>query len=444
MEFGKHLNKGIWGLADKALPVVYGLGYVLLVIRVLPEEEFGNWTLLQEIFLLVSGLITAFALNPLLKFAAEDQSDTRETVTIAVTMQVGFTVLAAAVILLLRSALGELLHSRQIEVLLTYFPAMLIASFIRNLALVVLQARFRVRELFFTDAVHFVGAPFLTWVMSRMHQFNAAIDLVHVNIISLACSSVVGLLFTWRAMIFTRHLTIGSMKKMWNYGSYSLGGNVSSLFSTRADSFLLAAFTGPLQVAVYNSVKIFTRAYDMVSQVVQMFLLPAASQLSSRGEKSSLKIVVEKSLLFGAVGMIPVMLGFIVVGGPMVHIIYQGKYLEAVPQLSVFGLMAVFVPISAVASSVLMGIGEARRGFVIGVKALAGAVVLYLILIPLFGLTGATVGYVLSAVLLAYLSLRGMTDYVPVAAGEVLRRWGDINTFVRRTIEKLLRGAGEQ
>ena len=70
MEFGRYLAKGIWGLADKALPVVYGLGYIYLVIRVLPEEEFGNWVLLQEVFLLISGLATAFALNPLLKYAA--------------------------------------------------------------------------------------------------------------------------------------------------------------------------------------------------------------------------------------------------------------------------------------------------------------------------------------------------------------------------------------
>ncbi len=437
MEFGKHLDKGIWGLADKALPVVYGLGYVLLVIRVLPEEEFGNWTLLQEIFLLLSGLITAFALNPLLKFASEDQVNARETVTIAVGMQTGFTALAAIVIVVLRGFLGEILHSPQMAVLLTYLPAMLLASFVRNLALVVLQARFRVRELFFTDAVHFLGAPFLTWVLSRMHLFNAAIDLIHVNIVSLACSSLVGLLFTRRGMAFTRHVSLGSVQKMWSYGSFSLGSNLSSLFSTRADSFLLAAFTGPVQVAVYNSVKIFTRAYDMVSQVVQMFLLPAASQLSSRGEKSSLKIVVEKSLLFSAVGMVPVMLGFMVLGGPLLQIVYQGKYLEAIPQLSVFGLMAVFVPLSAVSSSVLMGIGEARAGFVIGLQALAGAIVFYLVFIPLLGLTGATAGYVLSAVLLAYLSVRKMIAYVPVTASEVLHRWGDIHTFLRRWVTRL-------
>ena len=72
MEFRKHLRTGIWGLAGKALPVVYGLGFVLLVIRVLPEEEFGNYVLLQEIFLILTGLATAIALQPLLKFASEE------------------------------------------------------------------------------------------------------------------------------------------------------------------------------------------------------------------------------------------------------------------------------------------------------------------------------------------------------------------------------------
>jgi O-antigen/teichoic acid export membrane protein len=441
MEFGKYLGKGVWGLADKALPVVYGLGYVLLVIRVLPEEEFGNWTLLQEIFLLLSGLVTAFALSPLLKFAAENPVDSRETVTVAVTMQTGFTFLAAVLVVLFRSEISAVLHSHRLSLLLAYLPAMLAASFPRNLSLVVLQARFRVRELFFTDAVHFLGAPFLIWVWSRMHQFDAAMDLVFINIITLTCSSLLGLAFTWRNLAMTRRMPREVVRKMWSYGSFSLGGIISSLFSSRADSFLLAAFTGPIEVAAYNSVKIFTRAYDMVSQVVQMFLLPAASQFSARGERGPLKIVVEKALLFSAVGMVPVMVLFIVLAGPIVHLVYQEKYLEAVPQLQLFGLMALLVPATAIASSVLLGIGEARAGFVIGIQALAGSLLFYFALIPLLGLSGATTGYVLSAALLCILSLHRMVQHVPVTMTEVVRRWGDIDIFLRRTVARLRRNA---
>ncbi len=440
MEFGKYLGKGMWGLADKALPVVYGFGYLFLVIRVLPEEEFGNWTLLQEIFLLLSGLVTAFALNPLLKFAAEEPTDSRETVTIALLMQGGFTLIAALLIVLLHSIIGDLLNSRQLGPLLLYLPAMLLASFLRNTALVLLQARFRVREQFFTDSVHFIGAPFLTWVWSRMHLFGAAMDLVVINIISLSCSSLLGLLFTWRSLALTRRLSGPSVKRMWSYGSFSLGSIVSSLFSSRADSFLLSAFTGPVEVAAYNSVKIFTRAYEMVTQVVQMFLLPAASQMSSRGEDTNLRITVEKALLFGIVAMVPVMAAFILLADPVIRLVYQGRYIEVVPQLQLFGIMAVFVPTAAVATSVLMGIGKAREAFVVGVQSLLGAVVVYLLLIRWLGITGATAGYIISAVLLCFLSVRQMAIHVPFAARDTLRRWRDIDAFVRRMFNTMVRG----
>ena len=39
MEFGKHIGKGLWAFADKALPAVYALGFIFLVVRVLPEKE---------------------------------------------------------------------------------------------------------------------------------------------------------------------------------------------------------------------------------------------------------------------------------------------------------------------------------------------------------------------------------------------------------------------
>ena len=212
---------------------------------------------------------------------------------------------------------------------------------------------------------------------------------------------------------------------------------MSSQVSSRADSFMLAAFRGPAAVGAYTAVKIFTRAYDMVTQVVQMFLLPAASQISTRGEQSELKATVEKSLLFSILAMLPVMAAFIVLANPFIRIVYMGRYLEMAPQLQIFGLMAMVVPVSAIASSVLMGIGEARAGFIIGIQALISSLVLYLIFIPWLGISGATVGYVLSSIVVCFLSLRIMGRHVTIKPGEVLRRWGDIDMFVRRAMRKL-------
>lgn len=430
MEIGKHLNKGMWGLADKALPVVYGVGYVWLVIRVLPEEEFGNFVLVQEVFLIVSGLATAFALQPLLKFSSEDNADISGIVSAAFVLNVAFTIIASLMVVALSTPAGMLLNSTSLGSLLLYVPAMLLASLVRNFTMTLLQARFRIREVFWMDAAHFLGAPFLVWIWSRMHMFDEALDLVFINIISLTFSSIVGFWFVRGTVRFAVKPSHADFRKTWDFGKYSLGSVVSSLFSTKADSFILSAFTGPVQVAVYNSAKIFVRLYEMASQVVQMFVLPAASRLSSQREQASLKALTEKAILFLSIGLLPVTLLFLAFPAFLINLVYAGKYLEAVPILRVFSILTFVVPVTVVGSNVIMGLGDARRSFILGVQLLAASLVSFLLFIPPFGAMGAAWGYVAASALIAWLTARALRDFVPITPVEVFRRVSDIRGFI--------------
>ena len=49
MRFGRHIGRGLWAFADKALPAVYGIGFILLVIRVLPEREYGAFVVVHTV-----------------------------------------------------------------------------------------------------------------------------------------------------------------------------------------------------------------------------------------------------------------------------------------------------------------------------------------------------------------------------------------------------------
>ena len=405
MEFGKHIGKSLWGMADKALPVVYGFGYVYLVIRVLPEEEFGNFVLLQEIFLILSGLSTALALQPMLKFAAEETGDAAGVIGAGMLMNIAFIALSSVVVVALRTPMSIVLRAPALAPLLLFIPAMMIASLIRNIALILLQTRFGIARIFWVDAVHFLGAPLLVWIYSRMHLFDTAEDLIMINILSLSASSLIGLVLTWPLFRWRLKPSGEEMRRMWEYGKYSLGGTASYLVYSRADTFILSAFTGPAQVAVYNSAKIFTRIFDMVTQIIQMFILPGASLLSSRGERSTLKAVVEKSIMFATVGMIPVMAGMLLFAGPLVSIIYGGRYPEAVLILQIFALMSLAVPAFAIGSNVLMGLGEARASFVLGVQLLGVSLVAYLVTIPWLGAIGAAVGVVIASYVMGWIAL---------------------------------------
>jgi len=431
MEFGKYLAKGIWGLADKALPVVYGVGYVWLVIRVLPEEEFGNFVLVQEVFLVISGLATAFALQPLLKFSSEENAQLEGLVSASLMLNALFVASASLIVAVSSVPAGRILNSPSLPPLLLYVPAMLAASFFRNFTLTLLQAQFRVREVFWTDAVHFVGAPFLVWVMSRMHMFNSALDLVSINLVSLTASSLAGLWFA-RTLMRVRVLpSMSAVRQMWDYGKYSLGGVVSSLFSTKADSFILSAFTGPVQVAVYNSAKVFVRIFEMASQVVQMFVLPAASRLSSQGSFASLKAMTEKSVLFLTLGLLPVTVLFLAFPEILVRFLYAGKYEGAESILRIFSFLTFVVPLAAIGSNILMGLGEARLSFVLGMQVLAASLAAFLLCIPPWGAAGAGTGYLLASVATSILTVRLLVRHVPLSAAAVLSRTKDIRAFIR-------------
>jgi O-antigen/teichoic acid export membrane protein len=434
VELGRHLGKGIWGLADKGLPVFYGVAFVVLVIRVLPEVEFGNFVLVQEIFLVISGLAQGFALQPLLKFAAEENTESGGIVSAGFLLNAVFTIACALAIVVVRQPLSSLLNSPMLAPLLLYIPAMLIASLMRNFTLVLLQTQFKIKEIFWIDAVHFLGAPILVYIVSKMHAFDTALDLIVINIISLSASSIVGTVFSWSMLSIRLRVDSTDVKQLWDYGKYSLGGIISYLFSTKSDSFILSAFTGPVQVAVYNSVKVFVRVYDMATQVVQMFVFPAVSRLSSKGELGTMKVLIEKAILFSTVGMFPVLVLFVGFAWPLVHIVYQSRYAEAIPMLQMFALLSFAVPVTAVATNTLLGLGQARLGFIISTLSFAASVALYLLCIPLFGAIGATLGYILSSFVLAWLTTYHLNRLVPLRLRDVLARSNDIKQFLRNRL----------
>ena len=441
MEFGKHLGKGLWAMADKALPVVYGIAYVILVIRVLPEEEFGNFVVIQDIFLIASGLVGALALQPLLKFASETGIDIRSSVTAALLLNLVSVILIAIIAVVTSVPVSQLLNSPGLAGLMVYLPALLAASFVRNFTLILLQARFRIKEVFWTDAAHFLGAPLLIWVYSRMHIFHSALDLVTINIISLSTSSIIGFALSRTMLHLTLRPSKTEIKRTWDYGKYSFGGTVSYLISTKADTFILSAAYGPVQVALYNSVKVFVKVYDMLTQVVQMFILPAASKLSSAGDLKSLKAVVEKAVLFSTIILLPVFVMFLVLPSIWVTILYHGRYAEAIPLLRILSLLSFVIPLAAVGANTLLGLGEARVSFVLNLQVLAVSLASYFLFIPWLGGAGAAIGFVVISYVTAWITTAKVVHFIPLTFASVFRRTDDIVVFVRSYLSR--GGTGE-
>lgn len=77
MEFGKHIDKELWRFEDKSLMMIYGLGFIFMVIRFSPAIENVSFVLIRVIFTRLTALRASFTLQSYIYYAiaSEEKGD---------------------------------------------------------------------------------------------------------------------------------------------------------------------------------------------------------------------------------------------------------------------------------------------------------------------------------------------------------------------------------
>ena len=81
MQLERHWRQVSWAVLDKSLPLVFGVGFMLLVVRVLPASELGLQAIASTLLLTTSQLLRFLFLVPLTKVVAEGAEAVRVAAT---------------------------------------------------------------------------------------------------------------------------------------------------------------------------------------------------------------------------------------------------------------------------------------------------------------------------------------------------------------------------
>jgi O-antigen/teichoic acid export membrane protein len=441
MQFSRHIGKGLWAFADKALPAVYGIGFIFLVVRVLPEKEYGAFAVLQSIFQIISAVGFSLALNPLTKFAAE----TRERgpyIVASLVLVSAFFAASSLVAFAFRDPIAMLLDpSGQggVAMLLGYLPLLFLATLFRNFAVSLLQAEYRVQQIFWIDAVYFLGTLILFIVARGLQRFDTALDIVQLNAVGLAASSAVAFFLVRRDLGTRLSIDVGAFRRIWDFGKYNVGSNLNYLVYSQMDVFLVSRYAGVVVLASYSAAKIVTRLYDMVAQVLQMFIMPAASKLFADGEREKLSVVIEKSISFSMLLLLPVSAVLVIFPEFCINLIYSGKYDSAAPIMRAFGVLALLIPWNNAFAAALVGIGEVKLGFYLGPFVTGIFLLLSAVLLGPLGALGVAIALVISNAVSAVALSHFIQKHVGYSLTRVFTRVRDVWGFVR---DQLSRGAG--
>jgi len=433
MKFGSHLGKGLWAVAVKALPVVNGVATVFLVIRALPQREYGAFVLVQTVFAFGVALANALALMPLIKYAAEKR-DAGPYLAASLFINAAFFALVSVVTLALGGPFTALVAGEGRDAaaaLLPWLPALFATVWYRNFAVALLQASYSLPRIFAIDAAHLLGIPAGVLAMRALGRFETAEDLLGIIVGAQVLSTIVAAVLTRREMAVRMPLRRDVLGEIWRFGRFTFGGTAFYAVFAQLDVFFVSAGGGLVAAATYNAAKVFMKVFDLVAQVVQMFLIPFSSKRSAAGDTGGLRTAAEKTIAFTTIVLFPVFLAMALFPEELLRILYGEKYLQGAWIVRVLSLMALVTPWAAVTSSCLVGVGRVKTGFWMSIVLVLVSTPLYALLTPMLGGTGTIAGYVASSVVVAVWGAVALRDVIPLRPGAVARRWRDVREFLK-------------
>jgi O-antigen/teichoic acid export membrane protein len=408
-----------------------------LVIRVLPAEEYGTLVLIQTIFNFVSALAYSLIFQPLTKYAAE-MEENGSYIAASLIMSSLFFSLISVPILFLKVPLIHMLdptNQTDLVVLFNYLPLLFFVSLYRVFAVSLLQSRFLVQRIFWIDTVNFIGTLILIVISQNMNLFHNAQDLIILTIIAQSASTLLSIVLTVKLMSVKIIIRREAFSKIWNLGKYTFLGNSLYMVFSQIDVFFVSSFAGVAAVATYNAAKILTRIFDIFSQILQMFLVPFSSRLNAQQDELTLKIILEKSICFSGILLLPVVIVMALFPEQLMSILYSGKYFDAAPIVRIFSLLGILIAWNAVATSYFIGTANLKRPLLYGIVGVIVAACGFSILVPFYGAKGASIAYVLSFFISTILLVKYLKKYFPLSIHSTMKRIIDIGGFFKKKLE---------
>lgn len=404
-------GKFIWGTAitfgSSLLNLFLGIGASVILARVLGPEGRGAYALAM----LLPSLVVTFGnlgIGPATAYyVARNEFCHQEILGNNILLSVGVggvgVLVGMAVVLFFREIIFPSIPPSYLLLALTLVPGEIFFSYVNYILLGAQRIKeFNYRQLL--QAVLFLGfialallvlragvvgailASFLTWVI---------IDVLVFGLIKRVTGGV------------SFKLNLPYMRRAITYGLQAHISNILGFLNYRVDMFLVNWFLGPAAVGLYSVGVGLVEKLWMISQSASTVLFPRVA--AERGEEKTKEftpLVARTVLWITALGA----LVLVFLSRWIVLLLYSEAFLPAVDALQALLVGIVTLSAGRVLSNDIAGRGFPGLNIYTGTAAVATNVVLNLLWIPRFGITGAawasTVSYTVSFVLALFFYCR--------------------------------------
>ncbi len=195
---------------------------------------------------------------------------------------------------------------------------------------------------------------------------------------------------------------IQTTKKLTGFGTQMFGANLINMINLQADTVFLGYFLTAADVGYYSAATGLSKFFWVVPQAIQTISYPATSEYWARKDIWGLQKMLDKSMRYTALALIPAGLAIGFFAKEIVTRIYgQGFYQSALPlQLLLIGTVIFGIFCTSIGGS-LAGVNRPDLGLkAAGFSAIIN-IALNIFLIPRYGIIGAAIATAVSLITMA-------------------------------------------
>ncbi|MCQ1535485.1 flippase [Methanosarcina sp. KYL-1] len=199
---------------------------------------------------------------------------------------------------------------------------------------------------------------------------------------------------------------VEDVKKLASFGSKMLLSNSVGIINYKADIFLIGYFLTATDIGYYSVALSLSEFFWILPGAIQQISYPATSDYWAKKDINRLNKMVDKSMKYSSIALLVAGLTIWIFAEPIIVFLFGTDFISAVLPLKILLIgTIIFGSINKPIAGSLAGAGFPNTEFVkVTISAVVG-VVFYILLTPLYGITGAALATTLSLIFASFINI---------------------------------------
>ena len=373
----------------------FALVHFLMVVRWLTPTDVGAWAMFLTLTSFIEMGRLGLIQNSMVHFTTHNPDDRPRIASAALVLSMGSSIIGALILWFLSYLLRGVFQMPEL-------PMMMLGYVI----LTVLNATLRFFDGWQMTLHNFKTSMLTASIFGATYCLLTVFANTYFNIISTQTLVLLQIPASLTALLFILKSNIKKIKfapldrqwfkKLFNFGRYGLGSNLSSMLFQRVDILLLGAFMPPAAIAIYNVASRLISYIDFPLNMLGLVLLPKIATENRETGTEGVINLYEKSVAGLLAFTIPVTI-FTIFGAKYLVLIVAGEaFLDATILVQILAFAGIVKPWGRLFGVTLDAVGKPAWNLKMLIFSMFVTILFNILLIPRFGTEGAAVATTLA------------------------------------------------